>query len=130
MAPAVGRASDEHPAYGQAPVRVEASEVRKMGLLALVGLLSVGCGPAPEEVARGPERTATIKASCNHFGYCYTCSPGISSFKLECNFKMSHFCHGTQEAEARVQDVTYRRGEETYTRAETLAVVRRTGACR
>ncbi len=73
---------------------------------------------------------ATVNAECQHFGYCLTCLPGIADFKLECKFKLSQFCAGTQEAQARVQDVTYRRGEETYTRAETLAVVQRTGSCR
>ncbi len=96
--------------------------MRTLWLVLLTLLVLVGCREEVSLDPVGPVETVTRERSCTKPGYCYTCMPGFDG-KMNCSFKFSPFCGGTQLAtEQRTpMRITYDNGEFTdYVAVQTV----------
>jgi hypothetical protein len=66
----------------------------------LLLLALVGCDKEVSRVPNGQPFVVHSTQSCQHFGYCYTCMPGLTE-KSECGMKVSHYCDGHQNITVR-----------------------------
>ncbi|MEY5060671.1 MAG: hypothetical protein RIS45_592 [Planctomycetota bacterium] len=79
-----------------------------MGARLLAGLIAMTLAGCEQAVLlqSGQSYTEEGPQSCTHFAYCFTCMPGFNG-KMDCSFKASAFCPGTQTALFKVTPRTY-----------------------
>ena len=91
-------------------------------------LFITGCGSEVTSVqATGETKVSQATHSCNYASFCFTCMPGFD-MKLECGFKFSYFCDGTQDVKVEETPVkiSYADG---FSKNDIKTKITPTGAC-